>query len=273
MRAASSVVLGGLGLTVAVVLAAGVAGIARAPAASASAADDHELVVGMHLAVPGLRAGALRRGEIVAATGLEADVVRAVAGRLGARSLRVVAVADRRALTRAGARSWDVAVGGIGNADAGGASRSIGYVLADPVVLMRPGLPRPRSVADLRRRLLCAVRGTAGARAARRFASVFPTVVVDGDAELVRLVGSGRCDAAIREAPELGAMLERIGGRHGHVGGRIATGAALVFAVPEGSTLRPELDRALRRLRADGTLARIARRWLGFDPSGVRVLR
>jgi ABC-type amino acid transport substrate-binding protein len=33
------------------------------------------------------------------------------------------------------------------------------------------------------------------------------------------------------------------------------------------------VNRALGRLRADGTLGRLARSWLGLDPARLRVLR
>jgi len=273
MRAASSAVLAALGLSVVGVLVFGVIGTTSAPAAPPAVEEGTELVVGVHLAAPGLRAGAVRRGELVAGTGLEIDVVRALARAMGARSLRLVAVADPAALTRAGAKTWDVAIGGIAADAPGGASRSSSYLRADPVVLMRPGLARPRGLADLRARVLCAVAGSDGARAARSIRSVFEPLTVRGEPELVRLVASGRCDAAVGDAPLLGSTLQRLGGRRGHVGGRMDTGSGWVLAVPRGSSVAPAVDRALARLRADGTLGRIAERWLGFDPSGLRVLR
>jgi polar amino acid transport system substrate-binding protein len=273
MKAASSAVLFGLALTVLAVLAVGIGGTATAPAAPAAARVDTQLVVATHLPAPGLRAGALRGNEIVAAAGLEIDVARALARRLG-RTLRLVHVADARALTRAGATRWDVAIGGITPTMPGTAKRSVPYLRADAVVLMRPGLTRPRGRADLRSRVLCGVSGDPSAIALRALPSRFPTLTASSDAALVRLVASGRCDAAVGEAPRLGTAVERLGGRHGHVGGRLAVGAPWVLAVPRGSgVVASEVNGALRRLRADGTLGRIAERWLGFDPARLRALR
>jgi ABC-type amino acid transport substrate-binding protein len=273
MRAASSAALGGLGLAVIAVLAVGIAGTTSAPAAPVATADDEELVVAMHVPAAGLRAGAVRGGEIVAATGLEADVARAIARRLGARSLRIVAVADPGRLARAGALTWDLALGGITVEAAGTTGRRLAYLSADPVVLMRPGLARPRSLADLRPRVLCAVRGSRGARVARQIHPVFRPLDAPSEVELVRMTAAGRCDAAIGDAPLIGTTVQRLGGRHGHIGGRIDAGERWVAAVPRASTVGPAVERALRRLRADGTLARIAERWLGFDPAALRVLR
>ncbi len=273
IRVASLGVLGVLAATVLTVVVLGlVAG--TAPAASKQPRKTVDvLVVGLHLPVPGLQVGAVRGREVVAARGLEVDVARALARRLRVRRIRFLNVADAAVLTSPGAKPWHVAIAGIEARDIGAVDLSARYVRSDPVVLMRAGLPRPRGVADLRSRLLCAVAGSRGAAAARRVGSAFAPLVVEGDAELLRLVQTGRCDAAVREGPLLGAALRRLGGRYGPVGGRIETGASWALAVPRGSAIEPDVDRALSRLRRDGTLSRIVTRWLGFDPAALRRLR
>jgi polar amino acid transport system substrate-binding protein len=272
MRVASLGVLGALGATVLAVVALGlVAG--TAPAASTQPRETLKLlVVGLHLPAPGLQVGALRGGEVVAASGLEVDVARALARRLRIRRIRFVNVGAVTQLTSPGPKPWHVAIAGLEARDRGAVDLSATYVRSDPVVLMRAGLPRPRTVADLRARLLCAVAGSRGAVAARRARSAFAPLVAESDAELLRLVQTGRCDVAVREAPLLGAAMRRLGGRYGPVGGLIDTGASWALAVPRGSVIEPDVGRALSRLRRDGTLRRIAMRWLGFDPAALRRL-
>ncbi len=272
MRALSACVLGALFLSVAGVLVLGIVGTAPA-APPPGTVEVGELVVALRLPAPGLQAGALRGNRVVAARGLEVDVARAVARRLGAATVRFIDVPDGAALTGAGPKRWDLALAGIDVRAPGGVDLSTPYLDASPAVLMRPGLPRPRSLTDLRRRLLCAIPGSAGATAARRVHAAFATIAAADDAELIQLVATGRCDAAVREGPLLGTSLERLGARHGPIGGRIDTGAAFAIALPRGSELADGVDRALSRLRANGTLARIAERWLGFDPTRLRVLR
>jgi ABC-type amino acid transport substrate-binding protein len=54
----------------------------------------------------------------------------------------------------------------------------------------------------------------------------------------------------------------------------VESGDGFVVAVSRGGGLDPAaVDRALGRLRADGTLGRLARAWLGLDPARLRVLR
>ena len=270
MRLASTAVLGILGATVVAVVVLGAVGTAPAAPPRAEAPLD-ELVVALHLPAPGLQVGAVRGREVVAGRGLEVDVARALARRLRVR-LRLINIADEAALTRPGAKSWDVAIAGIDARPRSGVDLSAPYLRVDPVVLMRAGLPRPRTAADLRLRLLCAVAGSRGAAAARGLRSSFAPILARGDAELLRLVQTGRCDAAVREAPRLGVALRAGNGRHGPVGGRIDTGSSWAFALPLHSALRADVNNALRRLRADGTLGRIATRWLGFDPATLRRL-
>jgi polar amino acid transport system substrate-binding protein len=271
MRIISATLLGALALSVVGVIVLGL--VVPAPAATPARMETvDELVVALHLPAPGLQAGAVRGNRVVAARGLEIDVARAVARRLGARTIRFVNVADVRTLTRPGAKTWDVALAGIDVRAGGAAKLSIPYLLSDPVVLLRPGLSRPRTLADLRLRQLCAVAGGGGETAARRIRSSGSLLEAHDDTELLRLVETGRCDAAVQDAPSLGTALERTGARHGRIGGRIDTGAAFAVALPPGSELDAAVDRAVTKLRRNGTLGRIAERWLGFDPARIRVL-
>ena len=60
----------------------------------------------------------------------------------------------------------------------------------------------------------------------------------------------------------------------GSVAGRIEHGDGLVVAVPRGTAVGvAAVNRELRLLRADGTLGRLGRVWLGLDPATLRTLR
>jgi ABC-type amino acid transport substrate-binding protein len=55
---------------------------------------------------------------------------------------------------------------------------------------------------------------------------------------------------------------------------RVRWGDGLVIAVRRGSGIElGAVDRALARLRTNGTLSRLARFWLGLDPASLPVLR
>jgi ABC-type amino acid transport substrate-binding protein len=75
-------------------------------------------------------------------------------------------------------------------------------------------------------------------------------------------------------ARDAGRLLAREGGLIGPVAGRIRRGKGLVIAVAREAGLEPALvDRELARMRADGTLGRLARSWLGLDPAALPRLR
>ena len=259
---------------VACVLATAVLAAAGPGSASAPTVGRAELTVALHLPDPGFQVGAVRGRDVVAARGLEVDLARALGRQLRIRNLRLVHVPDRSSLTGPGAKPWDLALSRIDARTIGPIETSSIYLRGDAAVLLRPGLTRPRGLSDLRPRILCVTRGSDVRAALEAIAPASPPLRASDDRELLGLVQTGRCDAAVREAPLLGAALRRLPGRYGPVAGRVVTpGDGYVAALPRGSELVEDVDRALARLRADGTLRRIAERWLGLDPGGLRVLR
>jgi ABC-type amino acid transport substrate-binding protein len=251
------------------------AATATATAAAPATKRPGQLTVALSLPAPALQVGAVRGNEIVLARGFEVDVARAVARRLQLR-VRLVQVGDDRRLVRPGPTGWDVALAQLVPTPA--RTRSVSftspYLRDDPVVLVRRGLPRPSSLAELRRLQLCAERGRRAADtiAARVRPSIRPVFVRDLET-LLRRVQTGACDAALAELSRLGPALEGRRGLFGGLAGRIETDRAYAVALERGSPLLGAVDGAVRALRADGTLRRLASAGLGIDPAKLHVLR
>ena len=148
------------------------------------------------------------------------------------------------------------------------------YLDADQGVLLRRNLPAPKTRAALARLKLCVQRSTTGAdavasrvkpaRAPFRYASVDL---------LLEAVRTGRCDAAVLDAPILAAERAAAPYRYGALAGVIETDEQL-------------RRRAAERLAAHATglggrsgagrqrhVARLQRRWLATDLSKLLVLR
>jgi ABC-type amino acid transport substrate-binding protein len=141
-------------------------------------------------------------------------------------------------------------------------------------VVARRGLDRPRRLAELRPDLLCAVRGSAAARAAVALRPARAPLLAASDERLLTLVRTGACDAALVPAAETGRFVAGHKRVLGPVVGRIRQGKGIVAVVSRGSGMDVKaVDRELVRLRRDGTLARLARTWLGLDPASLRLLR
>jgi ABC-type amino acid transport substrate-binding protein len=234
------------------------------------------VVVALSLGEPALAAGVVRGRDVVLARGFEVELVRALAARLGAAGVRFV---DRsgapRLLTGAGG-SWQLAVAAIRppRLATPTVALSAPYLTTDQLVLLRRGTARPRTLGDLRTRILCAIRGADGLRAARAVAPAAAPLVAHGPVRLAQLVQTGACDAALVDPVSATRLVEGRTALLGPLAARVPFGDGLVIAVRPGSGIEVlAVNRALDRLRRDGTLARLARRWLGLDPAALPRLR
>lgn len=290
MRRAIGALAGGLGVAAGVVSSAVVAATllvalglpaqGRADDAAAQpalAARPTELVVALSLGDPALQAGVVRDRRVILARGLEVELARALARRLRIRSVRFVDVRPSSRLLASGLRPWGVAIASVRPTRVASAATdlSVPYLGTDQAVVPRRGLPRPRALVDLRARDVCAVRGSDGAAAIS--SSVRPVsrpLLAPSTGRLLELVQTGVCDAALVDATAVGRLLAGKGSRFGSITAKVEHGGGLVVAVTrDGPVPVAEVDRALRRLRADGTLHRLARAWLGIDPARLRTLR
>jgi ABC-type amino acid transport substrate-binding protein len=233
-------------------------------------------VVGLPLGNARLQAGVVRGRDVILARGLEVELVRLLARRLGARVTAFVYVPAAPRLLAASLSTWHLAVGGIApvrGSAAGDATTP--YLTTDMAVVARRGLTPLRRLNDLRRTLVCAVRGSAAARVAS--STVRPrraTMLVAGPERLRAVLRTGACDAALVPAVEVGRFVEGNRRLLGPIVGRVRHGDGFAILVRRGTGLDPAVvDRQLARLASDGTLGRIARGWLGVDPASLPILR
>ena len=236
-----------------------------------------ELVVALTLAHPVMQAGAVRDGgEIVLARGLEVEIARTLARRLGIPRVRFTYVRPASRLLAGTSRPWDLTLATIPDTKAAAAVADLSdpYLPTDQAVVLRRGLAPLQSLADLRSTIDCARRGSDGARALAQTVrpSTKPLLPVSGE-RLLELVRTGACDAALVDAAEVASFVAGNGTLLGPVRARIPFGGGYVAAVTRGGPIAvADVDRALARMRADGTLHRLTRAWLGIDPSRLREL-
>jgi ABC-type amino acid transport substrate-binding protein len=236
-----------------------------------------ELVVALALGDPVLQAGAVRDSEVILARGLEVDIARDLARRLGIPRVRFLYVRPASRLLAATVHPWHLTIAAIRPVKAAAAFTDLSepYLGTDQAVVLRRGLPRLATLRDLRRRITCARRGSDGDKAiAVTVAPVVKPILVASDDRLLELVRTGACDAAVVDADGVGRFVAGRGGLLGPVSARIEFGGGYVVGVTRGGPIAvAEVDRALGRMRADGTLHRLVRQWLGIDPSRLRALR
>jgi len=236
-----------------------------------------ELVVGVSMPVTGLQVGAVRGRDVVLAKGLEIEFAGAVAKRLGVPRVRFVNETLFSTLLNGRPSDWDLAIAAITTTPdrARRVDFSAPYLTADQAVLLRRDLtPVPTSIAALRPLQLCSERTTTGARLiVDRIRPTRKPRLVSDQSQLTYDLYHDRCDAVVFDAPVLGAARAAAPERYGVFAGRIVTNERYGIAFPEGSELRRPVNAALQRLRADGTLARLQKRWLSADLSQLRVLK
>jgi cystine transport system substrate-binding protein len=247
------------------------------PPSSPAPSPPASLVVALGLRDPAMGAGVVRGGEVVLARGFEVELAKVLARRLGAPVNRFVELRPAVRLLAGGPAGWQLALAGIepSRTARGGADLSDPYLTTDAAVVLRRHLPPPRGLVDLRRHVLCAIRGSDEARTivATVRPRTAPVLATRAD-RLRELLRTGACDAALVPAIEAGRFVHGHGRELGRVTGRVPSGDGLVVAVARGTGLDvAAVDRALARLRSDGTLGRLARTWLGLDPARLRTLR
>jgi len=149
------------------------------------------------------------------------------------------------------------------------------YFDANQGVLIAKGVKKPTSIADLKSLQTCAQASTTGLdwllhklRPAKK-----PLVYSASSSAAFNAVQSGACQALILDVPIIESQNQKQPGAYGGVVGQIDTheGYGAVFA--KGSPLIPYVSRAIKSLQTDGTISKLTKRWFGFDPAKVPILK
>ncbi len=236
------------------------------------------LVVALDLRDPVRQAGVVKAGRVILARGLEVDLVRGIARRIGIPKVEFVYVSPSARVLAATAPSWQLGVAAIrahGRVTAQAADLSGPYLGADQAVVLRRGLPPLATLAELRSLRTCARRGSEGSRVLSTVVHPAASPALAASPErLFEIVQTGVCDAALVDADTVGRFVAGRGALLGPVKARVEAGDGYFVAVTRGGPIATaEVERAIARMRSDGTMHRIAKRWLQIDPARLRALR
>ena len=273
-------VIGSAAVVAAVIVALGLPDQSRAddtPPAPAPEVRPTALVVALDLHDPVRQAGVVKDGTVILARGLEVDVARDLARRLGIPKIQFVYVRSASRVLTATAPLWDIAVAAIranGRSPAQ-ADLSDPYLGADQAVVLRRGLQPLTALRDLRSLRTCARRGSDGSRVLSSVVRpASPPALAPSSERLLEIVQTGVCDAALVDADAVGRFVAGRGALLGPVKARVVGEDGYVVAVTRGGPIASsDVERAIARMRADGTMHRFAKRWLKIDPARLRVLR
>ena len=232
------------------------------------------LVVGFDVPAPGFWNGRVSGTTLKNPSGFEYALSQAVAKQLGISKVKYVR-APFGGLFSPAPKKYDFAFEEvtITAQRAKVVSFSTPYFAANQGVLIRKGLTPPKSIADLKTLQLCAQASTTGLayiqhkiRPAKK-----PLVYSASSTAAFDAVESGKCDALILDVPIVGAQSKKKPGAYGGVAGQIVTHEFYGAVMDKGSKFKPFVDRAIKKLKADGTINRLHEKWL--PPANPPILK
>jgi polar amino acid transport system substrate-binding protein len=140
------------------------------------------------------------------------------------------------------------------------------YLAAPPAALSPVAIPDLAAARDAR---WAVKRGTTLAAVLAGFVrpTIRPALTAD-EQHALTLLAAGSVDAVLLDLPVALVLAERSAGAL-RVAVQVDTEDSLAAAVPEGSANREAVDAAVRAFTDDGTIDRLARRWLGADLRGT----
>ena len=83
----------------------------------------------------------------------------------------------------------------------------------------------------------------------------------------------GRCDAIVLDVPIVASEKKARPTRYGPVAGQIVTHEQYGAVFQKGSALAPSVDTAIKKLWANGTIAKLQKKWFAIDFAKVPVLK
>src|SRR6266576_1014044 len=260
-----------------VLLAASIAALAMTATAGAGplappTKSPGKLIVGFDVPAPGFWNGHATGTTIKNPTGFEAALSQAIAKKLGITKVQYLR-APFGGLFSPAPKKYDFAFeeATITAQRAKVVSFSAPYFDANQGVLIRKGLTKPTSIAALKSLQLCAQADTTGLsyiqhtlRPAKRALVYNASSTAAFDA-----VEAGKCDALILDVPIVVAQSQKKKGAYGGVVGQIVTHEGYGAIIEKGSALKPFVDKAIKALKANGTIGTLQRKWLPFTRVAV----
>ena len=225
------------------------------------------LTVGFDVPAPGFWNGRVTGTTIKNGSGFEYALSQAVAKQLGIAKVTYVR-APFGGLFSPAPKKYDFAMEEvtITSQRAKVVSFSAPYFDANQGVLIRKGLTPPKHVADLKKLQLCAQTTTTGLayilhtlRPSKR-----PLVYSASSTAAFDAVEAGRCDALILDVPIVVSQSKKKPQAYGGVIGQIVTKEFYGAVMDRGSKFKPFLDKALKALKANGTIDKLQKKWLPF---------
>jgi polar amino acid transport system substrate-binding protein len=233
------------------------------------------LTVGLSLPSPGFQTGTVRGTNVEHPKGMEVEMAQLIAKKLGIKKVKFYNVSNFSNIYSSAPKPYDFALAEvtITPARAKAVAFSTPYYNANQGVLVRKGLtPAPKSIADLKKLTLCAQTGTTGAAYIQDKIRPSKSPLFPANTTIMyQQVQSGRCDASVYDAPILGGQKATDPSAYGPIVGQIKTGEQYGIVFEKGSKLLSPVNAILKGWKSDGTISKLAKKYLTTDVSKLPI--
>jgi polar amino acid transport system substrate-binding protein len=256
------------------VLGALAVAVPAASAASPPVMHPGKLVVAFGDPAVGFAAGTVRGSTIVNPKGYEVDLATALARQLGLVPSWVYT--PWTSLFAPGVKKFDVSFqeATITPQRKQTVDFTTSYFDANQGVLLSKKATPPKSLADLKKLQTCAQADTTGLDYIK--SKLHPDkapLVYQTTTAAFTAVQIGRCEALVLDTPIVASQKKAKPSAYGPVGGQIVTNEQYGAVLQKGSKLTTQLNVGIKKLWANGTIARLQKKWFNLDFSKLPDLK
>ena len=256
-------------------LAAVLAAVALAkPTASPPVMTQGKLVVGFGDPAVNFANGKIRGSSYISPKGYEVDLAAAIAKGLGLTPQYVYTPWAK--LFAPGHKTFDVSFqeATITAQRKRTVDFTSSYFDANQGILLSKKAPIPHSLADLKKLQTCAQTDTTGLDyIQQRLHPDKAPLIYQSTAAAFVAVQIGRCQAIVLDTPIVASEKKARPSRYGSVAGQIVTHEQYGAVLQKGSKLTPLVDAQIKKLWANGTIAKLQKKWFNVDFSKIPVLQ
>jgi polar amino acid transport system substrate-binding protein len=260
-------------------LAAVLAALVAVPAASARPAspptlNSGELVVAFGDPAVGFASGTVRGSTITNPRGYEVDLASAIAKGLGLKTTWMYT--PWNGLFLPGTKKFDVSFqeATITAQRKRTVDFTSTYLNANQGVLISKQTTPPKSIADLKKLQTCAQTNTTGLDwiNTKLHPSTRPLTYPTTTAAF-QAVQLNQCQAIILDVPIVALERKSNPSKFGPVAGQIVTHEQYGAVLQKGSALLPFVNSQIKKLTANGTIAKLQKKWFNISFASIPVLK
>jgi polar amino acid transport system substrate-binding protein len=255
------------------------AALVAVPAASARHAapptlQAGKLIVAFGDPAPGFASGTVRGSTVTNPRGYEVDIASAIAKQLGLTPVWVYTSWNN--LFVPGTKKFDISFqeATITAQRKKTVDFTTTYLNANQGVLISTKTTAPKSLADLKKLQTCAQTNTTGLDwinaqlKPNKRPLTYPTTTAAFQA-----VQINQCQALILDVPIVALEKKQEPSRFGPVAGQIATHEQYGAVLQKGSKLTPVVDGVMNKLIANGTIAKLQKKWFNLNFASIPTLK